>query len=766
MSQETSGPPASSPPASSQATHANETLARIGDSLRARFSAERRVLSFAEFLEVARAAPYQHTRDASRYLRDCFDHYGTAPVKRPGGREITRHRLFDLPFVEEGRARDALVGHEEIQAAFYRAISNFVREGRINRLVLLHGPNGSAKSTFVNCMMRALEHYSGTDEGALYYFSWIFPRGKDGRALGFGSSDDTTYRAIDTYAHLPDAAIDLRLDSELRESPLLLLPTEDRRAFLEASYAAREETGERPPRAILDGELGAKNRKIFDALMTAYRGDLARVLAHVRVERLGISQRYRRGAVTIGPQMAVDATERQITMDRSLAALPASLSSVALYETHGELVEATNGILEFSDLLKRPLDAWRYLLLAVEEGEVALNASVLPLNTIFVATSNDIHLKAFREHHEYRSFRGRLSLIRVPYLVDYRAEQSIYDAQIVPQVRGQRTPHATYVAALWAVLTRLRRPRAESYAHVQASKKLGGVVASLTPLEKAELYAEGSIPDRFSNDEAAELRAHIDDVRHETDAWPSCEGSSGASPREVRTLMLDAAQDAAHEGLSPLAVLARIKELCETEDYDFLRDAVDGGYHDHRGFIEVVRQRWLDRVDDELRQATGLVEEAQYLELFDRYATSVSYWLKKEKVPNPHTGKDEEPDTRFMEGVEQMLGVVRNHDTFRKDLISAVAAWAIDHPGEKVVYARVVPRYIQQLREASWASRKKQLAEIVEDVLRLVASQPVPDAERARRARTTLDTMTTRFAYPTRGARDVLAELLQRRYGT
>ena len=29
-------------------------------------------------------------------------------------------------------------------------------------------------------------------------------------------------------------------------------------------------------------------------------------------------------------------------------------------------------MIEFSDLLKRPLDAWKYLLLAIEKGEVAL----------------------------------------------------------------------------------------------------------------------------------------------------------------------------------------------------------------------------------------------------------------------------------------------------------------------------------------------------------------------------------------------------------
>ena len=708
------------------------------------------MLSFDEFLKLAQHEPYKYTRDAARTLRDCFDHYGETRIETPGVATHRRFKLFDLPFARgpEGTAsRDALVGQEEIQEAVYRALSNFAKEGRINRLILLHGPNGSAKSTFVNCMMKALEAYTAEDAGATYAFSWVFPRGKDGRALGFGSTDEGSFRNVESFAHLPEAAIDLRIESELRENPLLLLPREERRAFLEAAYLDSGESREAPPRLIAEGELGGKNRLIFDALMTAYRGDFVRVLAHVRVERFTIMQRYRRGAVTIGPQMAVDAAERQITMDRSLAALPASLSSVSLYEAQGDLVDATSGLLEFSDLLKRPLDAWRYLLLAVEEGEVALQASVLPLNTVFMATSNDIHLKAFREHHEYRSFRGRLSLVRVPYLVDYHAEQAIYDAQIRPQISGETTPHATFVAALWAVLTRLRKPTEDQY----ETPRLGHVAASLTPLEKAELYAEGRIPERLANDDAAELRAHIHEIRHEPEMN---EGGTGASPREIRTLLLDAAQDTENHGLSPLSVLRKLRELCELDDYDFLKESVVSGYHDHRGFIEVVR----------------LVEEAQYLDLFDRYVTSVSYWLKKERIPNPHTGKDDEVDVKWMEGVEQMLGVRPSQEAsspgtaFRRDLISAVAAYAIDHPGHKPVYASVFPRYIQQLREASWASRKKQLAEIVEDVLRILAKQPVQDAERARRAAQTWSALRAQFGYPESGARSVLSELLARRY--
>ena len=66
---------------------------------------------------------------------------------------MTRYRLFDVSF--DG-GRDRLIGQEEVQNRVYRAISNFVREGGINKLILLHGPNGSAKSTFVNALLEIL----------------------------------------------------------------------------------------------------------------------------------------------------------------------------------------------------------------------------------------------------------------------------------------------------------------------------------------------------------------------------------------------------------------------------------------------------------------------------------------------------------------------------------------------------------------------------------------------------------------------------------
>ncbi len=52
------------------------TLDSIAEAVASRFKAERRVLSFDEYLALFDEAPVQNARDASRYLRDCFLHYG------------------------------------------------------------------------------------------------------------------------------------------------------------------------------------------------------------------------------------------------------------------------------------------------------------------------------------------------------------------------------------------------------------------------------------------------------------------------------------------------------------------------------------------------------------------------------------------------------------------------------------------------------------------------------------------------------------------
>jgi serine protein kinase len=694
-----------------------------------RFNEERRVLSFQQYLEHFASDPSRFGRDAARYVRDMFDHFGTRTVKKPWG-ELTRFKLFDLPWetAEEEpaqpskpgvyRGRDfALVGHEELQAEVYRVLCNFVREGRANRLILMHGPNGSAKSTLAACILRALEHYSTLDEGALYRFHWVFPSRKTTRgSIGFGGDVKASAADGSSYAHLSEDQIDARLVIELRDHPLFLLPLRERRELVLKLYEDAGTT-ESPPDWLMSGKLSHKNQQVFEALLVANGGSLVETLRHVQVERYFISRRYRTGAVTIGPELSVDAGERQITADRSLASLPTSLQATTLFEAHGELIEASGGVIEFSDLLKRPLDAFRYLQLTLETGEVALPQQTVQTNVVMVGSANDVHLNAFREHPEFPSFRGRFELLRAPYLRSYLDEQAIYDGQIVPFVTRHVAPHATRVAAQFAVLTRMRQPEAKRY-----SDALAPIVSGLTAVEKMELFATGTPPERLDAEAQKVLRAGIEVIFHESDASLDFEGRLGVSPREVRTLLLDAAQSADYPCLSPFAVLAELDALCKRQaEYDWLKEKqLTGGYHDHRLFREVVRTRLLDTIEEEMRSASGLVDETRYGELFDRYISHVGVWVKGEKIRNPHTGDFENPDERMMREVETLLGVRSKHEDHRRGLISAIAAWAIDHPGQKIVNAVVFPQQIRKLREAVFTDRRKGVALLVRDLVRLL----------------------------------------------
>ncbi|HWM88806.1 MAG TPA: hypothetical protein VNO33_23305, partial [Kofleriaceae bacterium] len=448
-----------------------DDLRRLGDEIRDDFVQNRRVISFAEYLELAAARPYHQLRSAPQYIRDCFDFYGVEQLQFPWG-AIRRFKLFDC---EWAGGRDRLVGQEEVQNRIYRALTNFVNEGVSNKLVLLHGPNGSAKSTLVRCIGRALQNYSTRDEGALYRINWIFPGQKISRSgIGFSGSKFDEHGAGDSYAYLPDELIDAKLTDEMRDHPLFLIPP-DRRAPLMAGMladgpigdedggdgaaevapdeASEEQAGagdaqQRANFVLSDylrhGRLSHKNRAIYEALLASYQGDYFKVLRHVQVERFYIGHRYREGYATVEPQLSVDAIERQVSADRSVAALPAALQSIALYEYGGELVNANRGLVEYQDLLKRPLEAYKYLLTTVERSSVSLQTANLFLDLVFIGSSNEIHLQAFKEIPEFQSFRGRLELVRVPYLLDFKQEEKIYSEKLHEAAHSRHVaPHGS-----------------------------------------------------------------------------------------------------------------------------------------------------------------------------------------------------------------------------------------------------------------------------------------------------------------------------------
>ncbi|MGE0872634.1 MAG: serine protein kinase PrkA [Kofleriaceae bacterium] len=739
-----------------------DILAELGTAVRDDFTRNRRVLSFSEYLTLVVGQPLRQLRSATQYIVDCFEHYGSTTVKYPWG-EVRRFTLFDAPWAS---GEDRLFGQEHVQNAVYRVLRSFVQDGRPNKLILLHGPNGSAKSTFIRCLGRGLEHYSTLDEGALYRFSWIFPAQKHTRGgIGFGGVGGAGAAAgessTDSFAYLPDDVIDARLGDELRDHPLLLIPCEERARLIDKLV------GGHPSFNVSDylrqGSLSPKNRAIYDALLASYHGDYLQVLRHVRIERFDISHRYRTGWVTVEPQLSVDATERQVTADRSLGSLPPSLQSVALHDYGGEVVGANRGMIEYDDLLKRPLEHFKYLLTTVERAALSLPTATLFLDLAFIGSSNDIHLAAFREIPDFQSFKGRIELVRVPFILDVRHEESLYRERL-REAAGRRhvAPHTAYVAALWAVLTRMRKPQIERF-----PSTLAEVIAKLSPLDKVELYSTGRVPEDLPPDRARELAAQIKELWHESDTYPIYEGRVGASPREMQTVLLAAAGSTRYDYVSPLVVLDEIVDLCKQASlYEFLRqDVQPGGYHDHKKLVDVVRGKLFDRIDDEVRASVGLVEESEYSRVFERYVTHVMHAIKKEKVRNPSTGRMEDPDEGMMKEVERTLEISGRSEEFRQSLIAKIGAWSLDHRGQKPVLSEIFSDLLRKLRDAYFEKHRKTIAKGIADLVMLVSgNEGSLSAEARTRADTALSTLINRHGYSRESARDLVGALASMRY--
>jgi predicted Ser/Thr protein kinase len=742
-----------------------DRLEQIGKAVLEHFHKNRRLLSFDEYLLLVEEDPRRHARSAAQYLRDVFDHYGTRPVRSPEG-EVRRFQLFDAPW-DEGEGK--LIGQEKAQNELYRIISNFSRQRRVDRFVLLHGPNGSSKSTITEMLARAMEHYSSLDQGVMYRFNWIFPTQavSRGSGIGFGGKKaaEVTGAPPKSYAHLEDAEVDARLICELRDHPLLLIPRRIRVKFLEEQLAAHGVGDEfLLSDYLLAGDLCTKCKLIYESLLNSYQGDYLRVLQHVQVERCYVSRRYREASARVEPQLAVDAKTRQVTADRSLSALPTALQSINLFEPDGDLVQANRGVIDYSDLLKRPLEAFKYLLTTVEDGRVTLDDKNLFLDLIFVGSSNDAHLNAFMESPEWMSFKGRLELVRVPYLREYPAEREIYAMQVSQaQVGKHVAPHALATASLWGVLTRMHRPEPEAH-----EEPLRGLVSKLTPIQKVELYAQGQVPEEVRGEEAKTLRAGIAKIWSETDSDVVYEGRTGASPREIKTVVLNAAQNPMHACLSANAVLEELGELCqEVSFYPYLRMEPKEGYYDHKGFIETARDWFLDRVDADVRVASGLVTEASYAELFSRYVTHVIHFVRKERMRNSVTGAMDDPDEKLMQEVEKELGAEGTRSDYRQHLISKIGAWSVDHSGEKPDYPAIFPEHFSRLRKSYFDQHSRQVGKLLRDTVKLLTDGdgglPV---EAVRDARALLERMESDRGYCEECAREALVLLLRLRYAS
>ena len=173
------------------------------------FFKDQRILSFNEYIQLMEKEGHNQIRSSTQYTKDMIDYFGT--------NEDGSFKLFKQEF-ENSDFR--LISLKEVQKKIYKILEIFVEEGMNNKLILLHGSNGSAKTSITNCIFKGLEHYSHQEEGSLYRFHWIFPVNDFGKP-GFGLRQEKSFeKEIDSYAKINDEEISSRISCNLKDHPL------------------------------------------------------------------------------------------------------------------------------------------------------------------------------------------------------------------------------------------------------------------------------------------------------------------------------------------------------------------------------------------------------------------------------------------------------------------------------------------------------------------------------------------------------------------
>src|SRR6186713_1595015 len=100
--------------------------------------------------------------------------------------------------------------------------------------------------------------------------------------------------------------------------------------------------------------------------------------------------------------------------------------------------------------------------------------------------------------------------------------------------------------------------------------------------------------------------------------------------------------------------------------------------------LSVVKQKYEDIVKNEVQRASS-ADEDMIAKLCANYLDNIKAYTQKEKVKNPYTGQDEEPDERLMRSIAEKIDIAESRkDDFRREIMNYIGALAIE--GKKFDY--------------------------------------------------------------------------------
>jgi serine protein kinase len=643
--------------------------------------------SFDDYLDIVRRQPGV-VRTAYQRMYDMIESYGREEYID------SRKKLVRYPFFrdEANQGKDAVYG---LDIPLMRLVNVFKSAafgyGTEKRVILLHGPVGSSKSTIARLLKRGFERYSRTPEGALYTFEWRLP---------------------DALAHVAGTT---HFKSPMNEEPLKLIPEDWRRKVfedLDLYKNAKYPLG-------LNGDVDPASRFIFRELMAYYKGDWEKVMKHVVVRRLLLSEKDRVGIGTFQPKDEKNQDSTELTGDlnyRKIAEF-GSDSDPRAFNFDGEFNIANRGIIEFIEVLKLDVAFLYDLLSASQEHKIKPKKfAQTDIDEVIIGHTNEAEYKKLLNNEFMEALRDRTVKIDIPYITKLDEEIKIYAKDYnSDRIKKHIAPHTLEVAAMWALLTRLEEPKKHN----------------LSVVQKLKLYNGKSLPG-YNEDNVKELRK--DATR---------EGMAGISPRYIQDKISNALVSEKSEGhLNPFLLLNELE--AGLRHHSLI--TVEEDKKRYRELIAVVKQEYDDIVKNEVQRAISADEEAVQ-KLCANYIENVKAYTQREKVKNKYTGQDEEPDERLMRSIEEKIDIPESRkDDFRREIMNYIGALAIER---KTFDYRTVERLHKALEAKLFEDQKDsiKLSSVISNVV---------DRETQKKIDIVKQRMIRNFGYNEESATDVL----------
>jgi len=573
--------------------------------------------SFQDYLDVVVANP-RVTRTAFERLYDMILSYGTDKYVE-FKKEITTYRCFSDP---EFARRDAIFG---LEVPLMKLVNIFKaaaqRYGPERRVLLLHGPVGSAKSTIVRLLKKGLEHYSRTPEGMLFTFGWCLDLAQDPQRF---------------------------VDCPMHEEPLHLIPLAMRPELI-AAINARTATDYQ---VYVEGNLCPFCRRNYDDLQHRHNGDWTKIMEHIRVRRLILSEQDRVGIGTFQPKDEKNQDSTELTGDinyRKIAEY-GSDSDPRAFNFDGEFNVANRGLIEFIEILKLDVAFLYDLLGATQEHKIKPKKfAQTDIDEVIIGHTNEPEYRKLQKNEFMEALRDRTVKVDIPYVTKLSEELRIYEKDFgADKIRGKHiAPHSLEIAAMWAVLTRLEESKDPH----------------LTPLMKMRLY-DGKKVEDYTSDKVRELRK-------ETER----EGMEGISPRYVQDKISNAlVSDRAGSCVNPFMVMSELES--GLRHHSLITNEEQRKRYTE--LLQSVKEEYEKLAKNDVMRAVASDEEA-ITRLCAKYIDNIKAYTRKEKVRNPYTQQDEEPDERLMRSIEEKINIDESRkEVFRQQVMNYIATLAIE----------------------------------------------------------------------------------------